>query len=256
MTPMFTTCERSSARCGNEVIGAPPIAPRRLVDHRCSCEDGGQSCAKCAGEKEKKKRPDARRPAARQAPSSSRLPYDFARLRLHSGLDAAGPRDARCHSGEVCEEDPLVDYQGHGATSCDRAAGNMTTTLTEHCAGDCVAQHEAVHRRDRQTCCARVKLCLDAAGTDAARRRACNDAFDTWFPRLSDFTECNAYTTEVTCLTNFIASNCGTPRAGGITEACCTTLREELAFARGERRTRCAAPVNEPCPFRADGTII
>jgi hypothetical protein len=158
---------------------------------------------------------------------------------------------------EECEVDPLVDYQGNATTECDRTAGTMSTSLTsDHCAGDCVAQHEAVHRTDRGPCCARVKKCLDAAGTDATKKTACNTAFVTWFPKLSDFTECNAYTREVSCLTTFITDNCGTPRKGGLTAECCTTLRGELAFAKRKKTAHCASAVNEPCPFKADGTFI
>jgi hypothetical protein len=148
---------------------APAIVPVRPVDHKCECEEGGQSCAKCAAEKQKPKKPkpDERQLAARRPPSPSGLRYDFARLRLRSGLAP----DARCHAGEECQTDPLVDYQGSGTTTCDQAAGTMGSTVTEHCAGDCVAQHEAVHRRDRGPCCARVKACLDRATTDAQRTR-------------------------------------------------------------------------------------
>jgi hypothetical protein len=227
-------------------------ARARLVDHKCSCEGSEQSCAKCAGDKPRRKNPDHRQSTARRKPSGGHFDYDFGHLRVHSGLRG---RDARCHAGEPCEDDPLVDYQGHGSTTCDKSTGTMGTTLTEHCAGDCVAQHEAIHRRDRSTCCSRVKKCRDNAGEDATKKAACDNAFDTWFPKLSDWTECNAYRREVTCLTSFIANNCGTPRGEGVTAACCTTLKEELEFAKGERDTRCAGAVNEPCSIKADGTI-
>jgi hypothetical protein len=161
--------------------------------------------------------------------------------------------EPRCSMEGPCPDDPLADHQGSGVTSCNTATGSMESTSTEHCAGDCVAQHEAVHRADRSTCCTRVKRCLDNAGADAARRSACTTAFNTWFPTLSHWTECNAYTREVTCLTDFIRDNCGD--AGGTSAECCRTLRSELTFARSQRTTHCAAAVNSACPFRADGTL-
>ncbi len=259
---------------------------------------------------------------ATRALMEPRFGHDFSRVRIHTDARAAEPAqavntlaytdgtdwgilipDARCKMGGPCPEDPLADYQGSGETRCDTTTGTMTTTLTEHCAGDCVAQHEAVHRGDRGECCRRVKLCLDTAGGNAAREAACHATFNTWYPKLSKWTECNAYTTEVACLTAFINNNCNGSRrattgavigglaggilggiggflvggpvgaavgaiggaaagagigylAGRVSTECCNTLRDELAFATGERATRCAGAVNEPCPFRADGTII
>jgi hypothetical protein len=221
----------------------------KRADHKCSC---GGSCAKCgAGKDRSSKRPDERRTSGRTRRSSSPLAFDFRHLRLHG----TRPGDARCHEGESCPDDELVDYQGHGETTCNGATGSMSSTVTEHCAGDCVAQHEAVHRVDRGPCCTNLKKCLDNAGADATKKTACNDAFNTWFPKLSKWTECNAYGKEVTCLTSFIAANCGNPLGPGLTADCCRTLRTELTFATGERDTRCAGKVNEPCPIKADGTI-
>lgn len=209
----------------------------------------------------------------------------------------------RCPRGGSCPPNPLVDYQGSGRAWCDTASGTMRTAITEHCAGNCVAQHEAIHVRDRGDCCSRVKTCLDNAGGDAARQTACRTAFNTWYPQLSDWTECNAYGREVTCLTTFINNNCNGRRrattgaiiggaiggilggiggflvggpvgavvgavggaavgagvgflAGRVSAACCNTLRNELTFATNQRTARCAAAVNVPCPFRANGTII
>jgi hypothetical protein len=159
----------------------------------------------------------------------------------------------RCPRDQGCSAEDLVDHQGHGTTTCNQATGAMNVNVTEHCAGDCVARHEAVHVGDRQTCCTRASACLTAAGGDATRAAACRAAYNTWHPQLSDWTECRAYTTEVGCLTSFIAANCG---AGGATSAaCCTTLRGELRFARGEVASRCPG-VNQACPFAADGSII
>jgi hypothetical protein len=247
--------------------------------------------------------------------------HDFGRLLVHTDAWTALARvvngsgytlgkdrvtlmpDGRCRLGGPCPEDPLADYQGSGLTQCDRGTGTMRATVTEHCAGDCVAQHEAIHVSDRGECCRRMKRCLDRAGGDPAREAACHTTFDVWYPRLSKWTECNAYTREVACLTAFINDNCnGSKRAttgavvggiaggilggiggfliggpvgaavgavggaaagagigylaGRVSTDCCNTLRSELAFATGERATRCAGAVNEPCPLRDDGSII
>ncbi len=207
--------------------------------------------------------------------SSPRLGQDFQGIRVHTvaltaqsrrvtsgpaygaGQDGSGVLlgkslyDPRCPMEGSCPDDPLIDYQGSGRTWCDTATGEMKTTLTEHCAGDCVAQHEAVHREDRAECCRGVKRCLDRAGSDAARRRECLDSFRKWYPKLSDWTECNAYSREVTCLTALISSGCD--GGGGISAGCCRTLRSELAFATEQRDTRCATAKYEPCPFPALG---
>jgi hypothetical protein len=202
----------------------------------------------------------------------ARLAYNFGRLRLQAsssmpdqdrrlhGLPVQLKSDqfevgsgqenrlieARCPLEGGCPEETLVDHQGSGRTWCDTASGTMRTTLTEHCAGDCVAQHEAVHRRDREDCCEGVKRCLDNA-SDAAGRQDCIDTFNAWFPKLSDWTECNAYSREVTCLTNLIRTSCGDGGSAG--EECCDTLGDELAFATRQKTAHCAAAEFEPCPF-------
>jgi len=212
-------------------------------------------------------------------------------------LDAGAvrrPADHRCAAGQACSVEELVDHQGHGTTTCDPVTGSMNVAVTEHCAGDCVARHEAVHVGDRQACCTRASACITAAAGDPAREAACEATYDTWHPQLSDWTECRAYTTEVACLNSLIAANCNvTPSVttgaiiggalggilggpigavagaviggglgveaafalGSVSEDCCKTLRSELAFAQGEMASRCPG-VNQPCPFRADGTII
>ena len=210
----------------------------------------------------------------------------------------------RCPADGPCDEDSLARHQGSGTTVCDRAAGTMNTTdLTEHCAGDCVAQHEGAHRVDDAECCGRVKACLDSAGADAGKRAACNTAYDHWLPLSADHAECVAYTREVNCLTSFIADNCDGSRragigaaiggiaggilggiggflvggpvgvavgaaggaavgagigylAGRVSKDCCDTLRHELAFATAQKTAHCAAAVDVPCPFGADGSII
>jgi hypothetical protein len=161
--------------------------------------------------------------------------------------------EPRCSREGNCPDDPLTDYQGSGETTCDRSTGAMSSTVTEHCAGDCVALHEGVHRRDRAPCCRRVKLCFDAAGADAGRLAACTTAFLNWYPTLDDWTECNAYRTEVQCLNAAIQDHCGP--GGTASRECCRALRTERSFARFLRRMYCPSAQNSPCPFRADGSL-
>jgi hypothetical protein len=175
--------------------------------------------------------------------------FDFGRMNVHTAqrTTQAPLWNARCPMDGSCPDDPLVDYQGSGRTWCDTDTGNMMMTVTEHCAGDCVAQHEAVHKADRAGCCRGVKRCLDDAGSSEERRKACLDSFEEWYPKLSDWTECNAYTREVTCLTSLISGSC--EAGGAIGAECCDRLRRELAFATRQRDSHCASATFEPCPF-------
>jgi hypothetical protein len=127
-----------------------------------------------------------------------------------------GAARGRCPSDGPCDGDPLARHQGHGTTVCDRTAGVMQITqLTEHCGGNCVRQHEEVHRHDDAECCHRVQLCLNAAGGNAARRAACNTAYDNWFTASANHAECPAYRQEVVCLTDLIARRCGAGAGSG-----------------------------------------
>lgn len=157
------------------------------IQRKCAeCASGGGSCSTCA-EEERNRHPQPD----------------------HDSLHA------RCPSHGPCTEDPLVRKQGGGAANCDRTTGRMVIgALTEHCAGDCVYQHEHEHQLDDAECCSRVNACLDTAAGDPAKAAACNAAYDTFFAASADHAECRAYTKEVTCLTDFIADNCdGSKRA-------------------------------------------
>lgn len=81
-------------------------------------------------------------------------------------------------------------------------------TITEHCGGDCVERHENQHSSDDQECCRRVGVCLIDAAGNAAKEAACNTAYNTYLASTTDWTECNAYTVEVDCLTELIANEC------------------------------------------------
>ncbi|NIM16381.1 MAG: hypothetical protein GTO45_30685 [Candidatus Aminicenantes bacterium] len=132
-------------------------------------------------------------------------------------------------------------YQGSGSCWCDTATGTPATSVTEHCAGNCVQQHENVHAGDISACCAGYKRCIDSGGANCASR------WSTWVNAIRDWTECNAYTREISCLSSLIGSGCGV--GGAIPAACCTTLRSELATATRRQTSHCAASSHTACPF-------
>jgi hypothetical protein len=196
-------------------------------------------------------------------PAASRPLEPFGRGLMGTRSSTAAV-DRRCPLAGPCPDDPLADHGGAASTTCYTNTGRMrTTNLVEHCAGDCVAQHEAVHHVDRGECCTRVKRCRDLAGGDTVKEAACNEIFDAWYPRLSDWTECNAYRTEIACLKSLIDNRCD-PSEGlketafdivfGVSSGCCDELKGELAVATQREKSSCAAAVEAPCPFRSDGT--
>ncbi len=106
-----------------------------------------------------------------------------------------------------------VRHQGQnlGVTYCDYDSGTlMTPPVDEHCAGDCVAQHEKAHRDDANDgeCCKRMKACLDKAGNKPGRQQACEDAHKAWYGKSESHSECVGYTKEEACLVQLIANKC------------------------------------------------
>lgn len=131
-------------------------------------------------------------------------------------------------------------YQGSGSASCNTSTGTPTTSVTEHCAGTCVQEHEDVHVNDISACCAKYANCVSSGGANCATR------WGTWVNSIRDWTECNAYTREEACLTSLISSGCGT--GGTISAPCCTTLRSELATAATRKNNHCPG-TSQACPW-------
>jgi hypothetical protein len=131
-------------------------------------------------------------------------------------------------------------YQGSGVTTCNTSTGTPTTSVTEHCAGTCVQEHEDIHVNDISACCANYANCVSSGGANCATR------WRTWVNSIRDWTECNAYTREETCLTSLISSGCGTE--GTISASCCNTLRSELAIATTRKNNHCPGSTHA-CPF-------
>jgi len=233
-------------------------ATRRLIQRSRDDHAGG---AGAGGGSPKRARYEATRLGA---PILASRPLDPFGSGLMDARWTSAAVDWRCPATGPCPHDSLTDQGGAALTTCYTNTGKMVTTnLVEHCGGDCVARHEAIHHDDRRECCARVKRCRDLAGGDAAQEAACKATIDAWYPRLSDWTECNAYRAEITCLTNFIESRCD-PSEGfreiaddfffGVSSACCEDLKRDLDFATRLEQKHCAAAVEAPCPFQADGT--
>lgn len=156
--------------------------------------------------------------------------------RYHEGEEKEATDDKLYHDSQG--KDKL--YQGSGSTWCSTASGTPQISVTEHCAGNCVRQHENVHANDIRACCASYKNCIDTGGSNCASR------WRAWVNSIRDWTECRAYRREVSCLTSFINSNCGS--GGSTSSACCTTLRSELSTARTRRGNHCPGTTHA-CPF-------
>lgn len=117
-------------------------------------------------------------------------------------------RNRQCDSSVL---HPRCQGQNLGVTACDPNSGTLKTPpLVEHCAGDCVAQHEKTHRDDANdaNCCRGLKACLDKAANDVGRQHACVDAYNRWSHESEPASECLAYSKEEECLTRLTALQC------------------------------------------------
>lgn len=126
----------------------------------------------------------------------------------YASIPADTASHGRCPSSGPCPEDPLVRHQGHGTTVCDRPSGTLSTTVNEHCGGNCVEVHEQTHVQDDRECCERVGRCISRAGGNIAAQTACDNAYSAFYTSTTDYTECNAYTAEVACLNQLISREC------------------------------------------------
>lgn len=123
----------------------------------------------------------------------------------------------------------------------------------EHCAGDCVKQHEQTHVNDDSMCCERYGRCM--ANAPVGGQNACRDAWDSHTRMTSDWTECNAYYTERNCLLHITNKQCR-GGDGGLDENCCAELQQQLAFVDQKSNQHCPKAVQMPCPFTEDGSIM
>jgi len=197
--------------------------PDPTVQRSCAaCESGDAPCPKCAAEK--------------------------AMVRQRKELTAP-----RCALDEVCETDESVAYRGNlGNAACDFHSGQMKSLVQkEHCAGNCVAQHEAQHSQDLGQCCTGYARCIATAGDTKNR---CHDNWNDYFRRVEYWTECNAYSREYGCLRNLFLDQCSF-KSERVDKECCDTLQKEIAGVEGRIATYCADAFPWPCPFDDKGEI-
>jgi hypothetical protein len=212
--------EKVADRVADQVMRLPESSLHRSC---AKCETGGTLCPECETEK---------------ATVAQRK-----KLAMH-----------RCALDENCETDESVVYRGNlGNAACDFNSGQMKPSVQkEHCAGDCVAQHEAQHSLDLGLCCTGYSQCIANAGDT---RNRCHDHWNEYFRRVEYWTECNAYSREYGCLTNLFLDQCSV-KSERVNKDCCDTLQNEIAGVEGRIATYCADALPMPCPFGDKGEIL
>jgi hypothetical protein len=163
----------------------------------------------------------------------------------------------RCDdSGECTEDEPQYERDLLGVATCNYARGVVEAQVfKEHCAGDCVAQHEQAHVEDTQLCCNRYGRCMHNAA-DLDGRNRCREAWQRWFQLTDDYSECNAYNREGLCLNDLINKQC---RASGgpVSEDCCKELQGHLDVVGQRIGKHCPnGSTPFPCFFAEDGSIL
>jgi hypothetical protein len=160
----------------------------------------------------------------------------------------------RCALDESCETDESVVYRGNlENAACDFNSGQMKPSVQkEHCAGDCVAQHEAQHSQDLGSCCTGYGRCIANAGDT---RNRCHDHWNDYFRRVEYWTECNAYSREYGCLTRLFLDQYSV-KSERVDKDCCDKLQKEIVGVEGRIATYCADALPLPCPFGDKGEIL
>ena len=183
---------------------------------------------------------------ARDVARGSGGPRPHPALGLHNAI---GNRGINRLMGARTRRDP--DYRrGYlGIATCSEQGVVNTYVPGEHCAGDCVQQHENVHVADMSLCCARYSSCLNSA-PDVGGRQQCRESWLDYMNHLEDYTECNAYQTEFDCLTSLLIRECTLPGASGaVSPDCCKKLDQEHANVTTMITRHCPKAVPWPCPF-------
>ena len=177
-----------------------------------------------------------------------RFGHDFSKLRVHTDSVPGDLPRAVNGLAYTASRRPL------GQAACDPERGVVLPLVRkEHCAGDCVAQHEDRHVADMSLCCERYGRCSHSA-SDVTGRNKCRDAWNTWWTRIDAWTECNAYETEHACLRDLLERNCA-PGSGTGDDPCCRELQKEFLGVEGRIAEYCPKAMPFPCPFGEDGTI-
>jgi len=163
----------------------------------------------------------------------------------------------RCDdSGECTEDEPQYERDLLGIAACNYDRGVVEAQVfKEHCAGDCVAQHEQAHVEDTQLCCNRYGRCMHNAA-DLDGRNRCREIWLRWSHLTDDYSECNAYNREGLCLNDLINKQCRTS-GGPVSEDCCKELQGHLDVVGQRIAKHCPnGSVPFPCFFAEDGSIL
>jgi hypothetical protein len=141
----------------------------------------------------------------------------------------------------------------NGCAWCNESTGIPETSVDhEHCAGNCVAQHEATHASDQASCCKRFGYCMINAPIG---QNPCRDAWDAYMAGISDWSECNAYNIEGQCLNDILSKQC-IGGGGGLDQDCCAKLQAEISTVTRKIGEHCPNAVELPCPFGEDGSLL
>jgi hypothetical protein len=146
-----------------------------------------------------------------------------------------------------------------GVTSCDYASGKTWSAIRNTgCDTPCTEKHEAQHRHDMSSCCARVKRCIQRYGP--AGISLCTAAYRKWAYANMDWFECRAYTVSAKCLgIMFLKRNCLCIPFGA--DPCCDRLGMIWPHDAAEVVTHCAGIPKPwgrpptPCPFSWTGKL-
>lgn len=214
---------------GVQPITSSPPNKGSLLQRRCACGNSAEALGNCA---ECQKKYEANQT------------IHLARLSQH-----------RCED-DSCPDDEPINYRAFlGFAICNYNTGAVEQSVDkEHCAGDCVKQHEKTHAADMSLCCQRASQCVNKA-PDVEGRNRCRDKHVEYSKEISNWTECNAYNIEGQCLTALINQHCRTS-GGPITNDCCASLEKHLLFVTSRVTQHCADALPWPCPFTEAGDIV
>ena len=194
------------------------------------------------------------------SPSFSRSDSSVQRKCAACGQEEKKSREEsrfRCDdSGECTEDEPQYERDLLGIATCNYDRGVVEAQVfKEHCAGDCVAQHEQAHVEDTQLCCNRYGRCMHNAA-DLDGRNRCREAWLRWAHLTDDYSECNAYNREGLCLNDLINKQCRVS-GGPVSEDCCKELQGHLDVVGQRIAKHCPnGSVPFPCFFAEDGSIL
>jgi hypothetical protein len=162
----------------------------------------------------------------------------------------------RCAMEESSSEDEQLLYRRPlGVAACNTERGIVEKSVfEEHCAGNCVEQHEDQHVEDMTLCCERYGRCIQNASTVDGRNK-CREKWIEYWNHIDDWTECNAYNTEDRCLQNLLRDQCAT-RSSKTSEECCQSLQKQFNFVEDQVRERCPKALPWPCGFSENGEIL